>query len=515
MRPIRYTFIALFHLLLCQISLPAFCQLGIPITISKPKEYDDRVLRSERSDEKKFTLPNRFIQNTVTHYNYYFNANNKLNEVLEKAKLANKDDYSALLSFYNYSLDATAADSIQLDSITYKASSGIALHDLRNDWVDNLYLLWGASFYLQKKFDSAYLMFQFINYAFAPKEKDGYYLTIGSGRDGNSAYSIASKEKTNIAKKIFSEPPSRNDAFIWQIRNFLAQNQFAEASSLIVALRNDPVFPKRLHNDLYEVQAYKFYKQSQWDSAALYLSKALSNATNQQEKARWEYLTAQLYEMSGDFKESEKYYSKVSSHTTDPILDIYARLSTIRVNRDGGEQTIEKNVAKLIRMAKQSKYEEYRDIIYYMAAQMQLQGENIDAAMALLLKSTKYSNNGNEQRNKAFLQLADLSLARKDYRKAYNFYDSIRLEDPALKNPDQIKDKKKSLGIIASNIEIIERQDSLQYIASLPEDQRKDFVKKLVKQLRKQQGLKDEPITTGSSIPTTNYPFPVPGNFKR
>ncbi len=84
-----------------------------------------------------------------------------------------------------------------------------------------------------------------------------------------------------------------------------------------------------------------------------------------------------------------------------------------------------------------------------------------------------------------------------------------------LKNPDQIKEKKKSLGIIASNIEIIERQDSLQYIASLPEDQRKDFVKKLVKQLRKQQGLKDEPLTTGSSIPTTNNPFPVPGNFKR
>ena len=58
-----------------------------------------------------------------------------------------------------------------LDSITYKSSTGIALHDLRNDWVDNLYLLWGASYYLKKKFDSAYLMFQFINYAFAKKKK--------------------------------------------------------------------------------------------------------------------------------------------------------------------------------------------------------------------------------------------------------------------------------------------------------------------------------------------------------
>lgn len=84
---------------------------------------------------------------------------------------------------------------IQLDSLTYKSSTAIALHDLRNDWVDNMYLLWGASYYLQKKFDSAYLMFQFINYAFSPKEKDGTLKTIGSGRDGNSAYSVSTKRK--------------------------------------------------------------------------------------------------------------------------------------------------------------------------------------------------------------------------------------------------------------------------------------------------------------------------------
>ena len=36
----------------------------------------------------------------------------------------------------------------------------------------------------------------------------------------------------------------------------------------------------------------------------------LSNATNKQEKARWEYLLAQLYEMTGKYKEAEKYYSQ-------------------------------------------------------------------------------------------------------------------------------------------------------------------------------------------------------------
>lgn len=506
MRPIRNTISAVLLLILCQISERSFGQLGIPLTIEKPKEYEERVLRSEKSDQKKFTLPRRFIQNTVTHYNYFFNANNKLNEVLEKAKLAFKDDYSQLIPFYNYSLDNTIQDSIQLDSITYKSSTGIALHDLRNDWVDNLYLLWGAAFYLQKKFDSAYLMFQFINYAFAPKEKDGYYVNIGSNRDGTSAFSIATKEKNGLPRKIFSEPPSRNDAFIWQIRNFLAQDQFPEAASLILTLRDDPAFPKRLDNDLHEVQAYWFYKQGIWDSAAFHLENALSNATNKQEKARWEYLVAQLYELAGNFKEAEKFYGKVSSHTTDLVMDIYAKLASVRVNKDEGEKTIEKNVAELMKMAKRDRYEEYRDIIYYMAAQMQLEANNTDAALSLLLKSTEFNSNNMDQRNKIFLQLADLSFLKKKFRQAYNFYDSLNLSDPAIKNPEAINSRKKAADLLATNLEIIARQDSLQRVAGMPEDERKDFIKKLVRQLRKLQGLKDEaPITTGT-------PFAVPDN---
>ncbi len=509
MRPIQYTRTTFLFYIFTLFSITSFSQLGVSLDIKKPKEYDERVLRSEKSDQKKFTLPRRLIQNTVTHYNYFFNANNKLNEVLERAKTSFTEDYTELLPFYNYTLEATAQDSIKLDSITYKASTGIALHDLRNDWVDNLYLLWGAAFYLQKKFDSAFLMFQFINYAFAEKEKDGYYKTIGSRMDGNSALSIATKEKSSLPRKIFSEPPSRNDAFIWQIRNFLAQDQFAEAASLIVTLKDDPVFPKRLQNDLDEVQAYWFYKQNMWDSCVVYLQKSLDNATNQLEKARWEYLLAQLYEKIGDYKTSEKYYSKVANHTTDPVMDIYARLFAIRVNKDEGEKDIEKNVAELEKMARRDKYQDYRDIIYYMAAQMQLERKDIDAAIALLLKSTRYLSNDPSQRNRAFLQLAELYLTKQEYRKAFNFYDSLRLDDQTLKNIPALTAKKELLGKLATQIEIVERQDSLQHLAGLPEDERRDFIKKLVKTLRKQQGLKDE----GTGVATSGFGTTTPAPF--
>ena len=72
--------------------------------------------------------------------------------------------------------------------------------------------------------------------------------------------------------------------------------EYAEAASLIITLKNDPEFPNRLKNDLEEVQAWWFYNGNMYDSAAVHLEKALSNATNKRERARWEFLVAQLYE---------------------------------------------------------------------------------------------------------------------------------------------------------------------------------------------------------------------------
>ena len=133
----------------------AHAQLGFDLKIDKPQPYEERQLRSEKSTEKKLKGPGKFFQNLTTHYNYYFNANNKLNEVIAVAKESFKEDYSVLLPFYNYSLDVTAQNSKELDSVIYKAQTGIVMHDLRNDWADNMYLLWGAAWFFEKKFDSA------------------------------------------------------------------------------------------------------------------------------------------------------------------------------------------------------------------------------------------------------------------------------------------------------------------------------------------------------------------------
>ncbi|HEV9037349.1 MAG TPA: hypothetical protein VGQ51_12030, partial [Puia sp.] len=347
--------------------LAVAAQVGVDYDLVKPKKFENRTLASETSnDGKKFKKSRRFIQNTITHYNYYFNANQKLQLILTLAKARFRDDYTKLLPFYNYTLDATAGQKKDLDSIIYKATMGILIHDTRNDWIDNLYLLMGEAYYFKKDFDSAYITLQFINWAFAPRDKDGYYLPIGSNENemqGDNASVVSTKEHPNVLQKTFSMPPSRNDALVWKIRTYIAQEDYASAASLIQILLHDPQFPPRLNPGLNEVRALWYYQQGINDSAAIFLEKALPAAENREEVARWEYLIAQLYEKTGNSFEAKTFYERTVTHTYNPVLEIYARLNAIRQNKEGGEDYIAKNIEALIKMAHKDRYAAYRDII--------------------------------------------------------------------------------------------------------------------------------------------------------
>jgi hypothetical protein len=482
--------------------LAARAQVGVDYDIDslKPKRFENRILASETSNNgKKFKRSRHFIQNTITHFNYWFNANEKLKMIVARAKLSYREDYSKFLSFYNYSLDGTAAQKRDLDSVIYKCTMGILIHDTRNDWIDNLYLLIGETYYFKKNFDSAYISLQFLNWAFAPRDKDGYYLPIGSNENeiqGNNASIVSTKEDPNILQKAFSLPPSRNDGLIWKVRNYIAAEKMAEASALIQILLHDPQFPPRLVPHLNEVRALYYYHQGVNDSAAIFLEKALPAADNHEEMARWEYLIAQLYEKDSNNYMAKTFYERCVSHTYNPILDVYARLNAIRQNKDASQDYISKNIEALVKMAHRDRYAAYRDIIYYAAAQMELERHNQAGAIAFLRLCIKYTvGSTNQQRNKAFLQLANLSFDAKDYRSAKNFYDSLNLSGPdaaSLGDISWLQERKTALTTIVRNLDVINRQDSLQRIAALPPPQRDAYIKKLVRYLRKMQGLRDE-----------------------
>ncbi len=469
----------------------------------KPEKFENRKLGSEKMADKKFTFVRHFFQNTFTHYNYYYNANNKINSVIERAKAVQKDDYTKLLPYYPYTLENTASQKSELDSVLLKATAGILLHDLRNDWVDNMYLLMGKAFYLRKDFDSAAATFQFIQFNLFPRNKneDDSRIVGTSDASSNGIISIANKEKRNVLQKAISLPPSRNDALIWMARTLIEQNELGESAGLMNTLQLDPNLPSRLHNDLDDVNAYWFYKQDIFDSTATYLEKALSYADTKQDLSRSEFLLAQLYELTNQFDKATTYYQKVSSHTVDPLMDIHARLNNAKMLKGSNPEELANSINNLVKMAKKDKFESYRDIIFYYAGELALQQPDTIAAIVYFNKSLQYNESNISYKNKTFLQLADIAYDKKEYRKAFAMYDSLQSGDTSLNDRlANIQARRNGLSKIVEKIIIIEREDSLQIIAAMAPSSRETFVKKLVKKLRKEKGLKEEDTNAGGAM---------------
>jgi tetratricopeptide (TPR) repeat protein len=474
----------------------------------KPEKYEEKLLPSEKTANKKFGLVRRFLQNTTSHYNFYFNAANRLNAVIERAKISNKDDYSKLLAFYPYTLENTASQKIELDSVIYKSTSGILLHDLRSEWVDNFYLLIAKSYYLRKDFDSAALTLQFINYNLFPRKKkddDDKIVGTNTTSSGTGSVSIADKEKRSITQKLFTRPASRNEALIWQVKTFIQQNELGDAAGMISILQNDANLPPRLQNDLHEVTSFWFYAQNMYDSAAVHLEKGLSNADTKDDKSRWQFLLAQLYETTGQFEKASDYYAKVSRNTSDVIMDIYARLNSAKMMRNTDNTTeLDKSIAALLSMAKKDKYESFRDIIYYSAAQLTVQRKDTTKGIVLYQKSIKNNSNGSAYRDKSFMQLANIAYNQQQYKDARSYYDSVTVF-VSENNLDSatIANRKEILARLIPVLNNVEKEDSIQRIAAMPVTERELFVKKLAKKYRKENGIKEEDFGDDSPISFT------------
>lgn len=504
-----------FLILLLMTCLTAMAQPDYTLPLAKPDKYKDKVLGAEKTEDKKFTLPRRLFQGMITHYNYYYNATNKIEAIVQKAKMAHQDDYTEILPFYNYSTLHTAADSSELDSVLYKATAGIVLHDLRNSYVDNLYLLIGKSYFYWRKFDSAYRIFQFINYNFYPKGKDEYFIVVGSNdRATNGDLNLATKEKKGIVQKAFSQPPSRNEALLWLARTYAEDSLFAEASSLVRLLRKDPLFPKRLHDQLNEVQAFVYYKQQIWDSTAYYLQRALPAAANKTELARWEYLLGQLYTLLKQPKEASVYFNKAQTHTTDPVLYIHARIYDAQLVMNTNGNGLQQTLGELVKLSKRERFDGFEDVLFYAAGTTALQIPDTAYAKSLFLQSVKYGENTSPStRNKSYLKLAGIALKQRDYTLASSCYDSLNYQDPLLADQREVLEAKQTLlKELVKQIYIVKKQDSLQKVARMPEKEMDAYLKALVRKLRKEKGLKEEEANYVAPVAPTTQETPLFNN---
>ena len=501
-----------------------YAQQGTTIDLKdvKPAEFAKKLLRSEKTDYGLLNKFQQFMQNTFTRFNYLYNANQRLKEILDQATSDYKEDYTQLLSYFPYDSKAMAANSF-LDSVIQHATAGILLHDLRNQYVDELYFLLGKAYYYQQKYDTAHQVFQYLNYAFAPKD-DGYDLPIGSNISKvQNQFTILNPEHKGISKNSYARKERRNDGLIWQARNYIQSGDFIQARVLLGYIEKDSLLPKRLIPLVRQTQGFLFYKLQAYDSAADYLTKTEYRLYKRAVRPRMYYLTGQLYALGGDSLKAAGYFAKAKTSAIDPLLSIYSALAeasmgmqTPAEKSNEGPGAAQKSsganhMALLEKLSRKDRFKRYKDVIYYAEAAIALRKNENKTGRELLQRSLlagkKITPGNTFQKSRTYFVLAGLNYRENNFYAAAKNYDSVNAGDLTRETDKDLLDKRKSpLNQVASHLDSVYIQDSLQHLAALPEKARMEILKQKAKEIRKAIAQKAEAEQSNVLNPAIRLP---------
>lgn len=405
---------------------------------------------------EKNTRASRAYHNLTSRYNIYFNGKEGMKAGLRRVEQNVEDDYTRILPVYkeSYKAAGTVAKAdmdlaiqkgskvAQNRSITAKPKrrrirtrsyQEFARREEFNNWVDDSYILIGQAYFYQHNFSSAVENFSYV-----------------------------------IRK--FTEEETRFDAMVWLARTYSEMGRYTEASEMLQALQAEPQFPRRLERELAKINADFYLKQNEYTDAIKLLEIAISKTFWKKEKARLQYILAQLYRETGNLNQSADAFMAVIKLNPPYKMAFNARINAASLYSGMGDtEKLKKDLNKMLRDEKNL---EFRDQIYFALGNIYYREGNISQGIDHFRKSVAVSTNNDFQKAQSSITLADIFFDDRKYRESQAYYDTammvINNEYP---NYQTIDTRYKGLSRLVENLETVEIQDSLQRLAKMPENE--------------------------------------------
>ncbi len=405
------------------------------LKIKTDKVYTEKALPSERLATKKFTRFRRFYQNMVSEFNFYFYARTEYDEFIRQLLEGHIDNFDDELTFNNY--DPNFGATLNIDTIIDDATKGILLHDLRSDLADDFYLLIAKTYLYHKNYKDGLEILEFLNYFYAKKNEIGFDIPIGSNESAvNGKFTLTNQDKKHWWD-FLKRKPVRNESLLWQVKMLFDMNRTTEAVGLLELIKNDQLFPKYLYPFMHELIAYNFYINGQFESAANHLILALPLYKSNYVNARYQYLIAQLYEKSKRYDLATIWYKKCSNYVKNKNVYIYSLLNYLRLSASFQNKNQTDIIVFLKKLLKKSSYENSKDLIYYVLANIYLQQKDTNQCENMMIQSIKNATIHPYQLNKSKYFLSQLLMQQNKYLFAKVTLDSIQTSQ--FKTPDANK----------------------------------------------------------------------------
>ncbi|MFC2086170.1 tetratricopeptide repeat protein [Bacteroidota bacterium] len=417
----------------------------------------------------------RTFHNVTSKYNVFFNANLSYENGLMKVERSFRDDYTKILPVFIYS-DSKISKSVapEMNRTIEKTSKLISRHSITVKPEKN------------KKKKLSDKEKEFLDKKEYTKWVDDAYLLLGKAHFHKHDFYPAIETFSYVVKE-YSKNRIKFEALIWLSRTYIELKNYGEAIKILDQLDGDKNFPKDYRHDYLLTKVHYFVKQNKFEDAIPLLRSTVQNETVKSKKARYYYILAQINELKNNIEAASYNYGEVVKLNPE-----YEMLFNARINRArlydislSGSKEIKKELEKML---KDDKNIEYQDQVYYALANIYQKEENIDLAIENYKLSVKVSVSNDNQKAISFLAIANHYFSVPEYKEAQAYYDSaVSFLDDEFLNYDVIFNKSRSLNELVDNLNIVEREDSLQRIAQMDEATRSQFILALIEEVKEEE----------------------------
>lgn len=401
------------------------------------------ILLSACGDESSWTK--REYNNTVAHYNIFFNAEQKWLETYQTVRENHKDDFRKPLNLFNYgTLEGLQGNIAAMDEVVKKASTMIDKYP-KSKWVDDAYLLTGKAYLFKGDATAAINLFDYVS-------------------------------------NQYKDPAIRLQAKLWTVKSLVMQQKLIEAEAMATSILKNPDFPK---SQTYQVQftlGTIYHLQRKYAQSAELLSKALPYVRNSMDCYRTLFALGQAYQQSGDYYKAEKSYAKVPKY--NPPYDITFNAQIEQVSILSAQQRDFKKANKiLLRMLDDDKNLEYKGQIYYRVGLNELEAGNVEKGIQTLKISLHHSATDKTQKTSSYLKIGDVYYQQRQYEEAGRYYDSAnKVLDESHPDFENILAKNQIVTDLLEHLLRVSTNDSLLRMAT-----DEDFLKEKIKNAKKKE----------------------------
>jgi tetratricopeptide (TPR) repeat protein len=283
-----------------------------------------------------------------------------------------------------------------------------------------------------------------------------------------------SLEETKPESYLVKHRPAHQVGLLWLARTYIERGNYKDAQRLISELDRNPGTFKDVRRELAKVEAYLFIQQKQYAAAIEPLERAISLDKDRDNKARYAFIIAQIYQQLGRGDAAYAGYERVVKLKPNYEMTFNAKLNMAQNAWRGGRASVADVKRDLERMTKDIKNAEYLDQVYYTIALIDIEQGDKQSAIASLEKSLETPSSNTTTKIEVNYLLATIYFEEENFVKAKEYFDGTLAVMPKTdERYNLVSQYARSLTDIALNLNTITLKDSLIRISMLSEEEQR------------------------------------------